>query len=59
MLSPAEKVLMNFSKSVLIYKAKEYGLCIEGNKSELAKRIAEKEGKDFSRAWDAIANPKK
>ena len=57
--TPAVKLLLRFRKEWLVVKAKELDLPTNGTKLILAQKIAEKQEKEQSRIWDAIANPKK
>jgi len=50
---------MRLPKRFIIIKAKELNLCQDGTKSELAKRVADKQEKESIRIWDAITNPQR
>jgi len=54
--SPAVKMLLQNKKYILVYKCKEAGLSTKGTSYELAKRLAEHQELQFSRAWKAISN---
>ncbi|MEW6613912.1 MAG: hypothetical protein AB1401_00350 [Thermodesulfobacteriota bacterium] len=51
------KLFMRYGKDVLVHMANQYGICPDGSKKDLAKRIAQEEDKRFDEKWRKIIKP--